>query len=81
MAKFKITKAGAVDLKLYLLIVTNDSPGIIATSHIWGYFADTKGRRLVLLVSLVLGFTTGLLSALAPNWIVLSGFKLVSASA
>ncbi|KAG7310169.1 hypothetical protein JYU34_004721 [Plutella xylostella] len=55
--------------------------GIIATSHIWGYFADTKGRRLVLLVSLVLGFTTGLLSALAPNWIVLSGFKLVSASA
>ncbi|XP_059054635.1 synaptic vesicle glycoprotein 2B-like [Achroia grisella] len=55
--------------------------GIIATSHIWGYLADTRGRKKVLCTSMFLGFITGALAALSPNWIVFSVLKLCSSSA
>lgn len=55
--------------------------GIIASSHIWGYLADTRGRRKILQFSLILGFATGALSALSPHWLVLCAFKIVSSGA
>ncbi|XP_031762918.2 putative transporter svop-1 isoform X1 [Galleria mellonella] len=55
--------------------------GIIATSHIWGYLADTRGRKKVLCFSMFLGFVTGAMAALSPNWIVFSVLKLCASSA
>ncbi|CAG9787473.1 unnamed protein product [Diatraea saccharalis] len=55
--------------------------GVIATSHFWGYLADTRGRRKVLCFSMTLGFFTGGLAALSPDWITFSIFKFMSSSA
>ncbi|XP_075976085.1 putative transporter svop-1 [Anticarsia gemmatalis] len=52
--------------------------GIIATSHVWGYLADTKGRRKILIVSTSMGYIASTLAAFSPNWIVLSLLKLVA---
>ncbi|KAM3956314.1 synaptic vesicle glycoprotein 2B-like [Aphomia sociella] len=55
--------------------------GIVATSHIWGYLADTRGRKKILWISMILGYVTGTLAAFSPNWIVFSVLKLFSSSA
>ncbi|XP_072949761.1 synaptic vesicle glycoprotein 2B-like [Epargyreus clarus] len=55
--------------------------GIIATSHFWGYLADTRGRKRVLSWSLTLGFVTGASATFSPNWIVFSILKFMSSSA
>ncbi|XP_023940976.1 putative transporter svop-1 [Bicyclus anynana] len=55
--------------------------GIIATSHFWGYLADTRGRRKILSLCMVLAFVTGGATALSPNWIVFSVLKFLSSSA
>ncbi|XP_013192864.1 synaptic vesicle glycoprotein 2B [Amyelois transitella] len=55
--------------------------GIIATSHIWGYLADTRGRKKILRYSMMLGFCAGAAATLSPNWIVFSVLKLMSSSA
>ncbi|XP_053605789.1 synaptic vesicle glycoprotein 2B-like [Plodia interpunctella] len=55
--------------------------GIIAFSHIWGYLADTRGRKKILVYSMMLGFFTGALATLSPNWIVYCILKLLSSSA
>ncbi|XP_041968074.1 synaptic vesicle glycoprotein 2B-like [Aricia agestis] len=55
--------------------------GIIATSHIWGYLADTRGRTTVLAWCMTLSFIFGSLNTLAPNWIVFSVLKFFSSCA
>lgn len=52
--------------------------GILATSHVWGYLADMRGRRKILQLSLVLGFVTGALAAFSPHWIVFCVLKFLS---
>ncbi|CAH2040144.1 unnamed protein product, partial [Iphiclides podalirius] len=52
--------------------------GIIVSSHFWGYMADTKGRRRILCWCLSLGFCTGALATLSPNWIVFTLLKFAS---
>ncbi|XP_028168657.1 synaptic vesicle glycoprotein 2B-like isoform X2 [Ostrinia furnacalis] len=52
--------------------------GIIATSHIWGYLADTRGRKKVLCFSMTLSFVAGAASAFSPDWITFSILKLLS---
>ncbi|XP_048001441.1 synaptic vesicle glycoprotein 2B-like isoform X3 [Leguminivora glycinivorella] len=52
--------------------------GILATSHVWGYLADMRGRRKILQLSLVLGFITGALAAFSPHWIVFCILKFLS---
>ncbi|CAK1543777.1 unnamed protein product [Leptosia nina] len=54
--------------------------GIIATSHIWGYLADTQGRRKALLWSMVLGYCAGFLATFSPNWIVFAVLKFASSA-
>lgn len=54
--------------------------GVIATSHIWGYLADTRGRRPILAISLLLAFGVALLAAFSPNWICLCVLKVISCS-
>ncbi|XP_034828784.2 putative transporter svop-1 isoform X2 [Maniola hyperantus] len=55
--------------------------GIIATSHFWGYLADTKGRRKILALCMILAFLAGGASALSPDWIVFSVLKFLSSAA
>jgi len=44
--------------------------GIIASSHLSGFLADTKGRRLVIMLSLLLSFGCTLISSFVNNfWI------------
>lgn len=46
--------------------------GMIVSSHLWGFLADTKGRRRVIRPTLLIGFAVTLLSSFATNyWIML----------
>lgn len=54
------------------------SVGIIVSSHFWGFLADTKGRKAVILPTLVLSFFFSLLSSLATSFIVLVVFRFLS---
>lgn len=54
--------------------------GTIAMSHVWGYLADTRGRRTILIVSMTITYIAGTLAAFSPNWIVLGFLKLLSSA-
>lgn len=44
--------------------------GIIASSHLWGYLADVKGRRIVIIISLLVSFIFTIISSFVNNfWI------------
>ncbi|KAI8120333.1 Synaptic vesicle glycoprotein 2B [Lucilia cuprina] len=46
--------------------------GMIISSHLWGFLADTKGRRRVIRPTLIIGFVVTLFSSFATNfWIML----------
>ena len=45
--------------------------GIVLTSHIWGFFADTRGRRKVLLVSTLLTFIFGAASSFVNSGLMM----------
>ncbi|XP_028895806.2 synaptic vesicle glycoprotein 2A isoform X2 [Zeugodacus cucurbitae] len=58
--------------------------GIIASSHLWGFLADTKGRRKVMRPTLLATFAVTILSSFAINfWVIVllrffNGFFLAS---
>ncbi|XP_045535205.1 putative transporter svop-1 isoform X1 [Papilio machaon] len=60
------------------LIAGTPLVGIIASSHFWGYLADTQGRRKILCVSLMVGFCAGFVATFSPNWIVYMLLKFAS---
>ncbi|XP_038221640.1 putative transporter svop-1 [Zerene cesonia] len=80
-----LVPASACELKTTVyqqgLIAGTPLLGIIASSQIWGYLADTRGRRKILLWSLALGFCAGFLATISPNWIALSVLKFLSSTA
>lgn len=45
--------------------------GIVVSSHLWGFLADTSGRRRVLVISMAGSFCFALLSAFSINIIML----------
>ncbi|XP_028026091.1 putative transporter svop-1 [Bombyx mandarina] len=55
--------------------------GVIMTSHIWGYLADTRGRRKILSICMSIGFIAGSIAAFSPDWISFSVFKFTSSAA
>lgn len=61
--------------------------GIISSSHIWGFLADTIGRRKVIRPTLIACYFATVLSSLAPNYTILlilryvNGFLLSAGSA
>ncbi|XP_069704226.1 synaptic vesicle glycoprotein 2B-like [Periplaneta americana] len=42
--------------------------GMISSSHLWGYLADTQGRRKMLILSLFLDAICAVLSSIAPTF-------------
>ncbi|XP_047100681.1 synaptic vesicle glycoprotein 2A-like [Schistocerca piceifrons] len=52
--------------------------GMIVSSHLWGYAADTWGRHVVLSLTLGLNFVCSVLSGLMPSLALLIVFRLLS---
>lgn len=50
--------------------------GFIASSHFWGFLADTTGRKRVTAVGLLGGFACTILSSFANSFGVLLTFRL-----
>uniref|UniRef100_A0A182W4A7 Major facilitator superfamily (MFS) profile domain-containing protein n=1 Tax=Anopheles minimus TaxID=112268 RepID=A0A182W4A7_9DIPT len=45
--------------------------GIIFSSHLWGFLADTRGRRAIIMPTLFLAFASSALSSLTTNfWLI-----------
>lgn len=44
--------------------------GIICSSHLWGYLADTQGRRCVIMPTLLVAFLLTCAASLAQNFYV-----------
>ncbi|KAI5635150.1 peroxidase domain-containing protein [Phthorimaea operculella] len=55
--------------------------GILAASNVWGYFADTRGRRKILFTAMIMGFIAGSAATFSPNWIVFCILKFLAAAA
>ncbi|XP_050076074.1 synaptic vesicle glycoprotein 2B-like [Anopheles maculipalpis] len=61
--------------------------GIICSSHLWGFLADTRGRRAIIMPTLFLAFASSALSSLTTNfWLItvmrfLTGFFISGPSA
>nr|XP_022908028.1 synaptic vesicle glycoprotein 2B-like [Onthophagus taurus] len=76
-----------LDLFLKSVLASISFLGVVLSSHLWGFLADTKGRRKVLLLSMIVGFLSSLASSIAPNaelFIILrfiNGFFIGGASA
>uniref|UniRef100_A0A8D8DEF6 Synaptic vesicle 2-related protein n=1 Tax=Culex pipiens TaxID=7175 RepID=A0A8D8DEF6_CULPI len=51
--------------------------GIILTSHLWGYLADTKGRKNVIILSLALTTVCSLASSLASDFATIVVLRLL----
>ncbi|GJQ73922.1 hypothetical protein Trydic_g18856 [Trypoxylus dichotomus] len=91
MGMMFIIPAAVCDLELDLtakgVLASISFLGVVSSSHLWGFLADTKGRRNVLLISMILGFLTSLLSSIAPSaWLFIlvryfNGFFIGGASA
>jgi len=47
------------------------SIGIIVSSHLWGFAADYKGRKVIIVPTLMLSFLSTFFSSLATNFTVL----------
>ncbi|XP_055912649.1 synaptic vesicle glycoprotein 2B-like isoform X2 [Eupeodes corollae] len=52
--------------------------GIILSSHLWGFLADTKGRRKVILPTLLMAFVFTVLSSFSHTFWVLVLLRLVN---
>lgn len=52
--------------------------GIILSSHLWGFLADTKGRRKVILPTLLIAFVFTVLSSFSYTFWVLVFLRLVN---
>ncbi|KAL4702821.1 hypothetical protein ACJJTC_003979 [Scirpophaga incertulas] len=51
---------------------------MILTSYFWGYLADTRGRRPVMLVTMILSILFSLLNSFSPNLIVFAILSFIS---
>ncbi|XP_037921735.1 synaptic vesicle glycoprotein 2B-like isoform X2 [Hermetia illucens] len=52
--------------------------GIITSSHLWGFLADTKGRRRIILPTLIIAFTFTLISSFLNNFWSLVIFRYLN---
>lgn len=70
MCMMFIIPAAQCDLNLTLstkgILSSVSFCGVVAGSYIWGYIADTHGRRTTVIISLLAGTITTLLCTLVP---------------
>nr|CAD7611068.1 unnamed protein product [Timema genevievae] len=54
------------------------SGGMVASSHLWGYLADTRGRRKVLIVTLLLDFLCAIAGSFAHTFWLFVVFRFLN---
>ncbi|CAG4946254.1 unnamed protein product [Colias eurytheme] len=78
-----VVDAAACDLELTIqqvgLLVSSPLVGILF-AYPWGYLADTRGRRLAILISTSVGFVFSFLSSFAINWQMMLAAKVIGSS-
>lgn len=52
--------------------------GIICSSHVWGYLADTKGRRCIIQPTLLIAFILSVLSTLTNNFYMMASMRFLN---
>lgn len=52
--------------------------GIICSSHLWGYFADTTGRKCVIQPTLMIAFALSVLSTFTNNFYVIVTLRFLN---
>ncbi|XP_055586739.1 putative transporter SVOPL [Uranotaenia lowii] len=52
--------------------------GIIISSHMWGFLADTQGRRKVMIPTLLMAATSTIISSFMPNFWSITFFRLLT---
>lgn len=79
-----VVAAAVCDLQLTMhqraLLTAMPLLGVVAGAQFWGYVADTKGRKLSLVLSMSIGFVFAALSSFSPNWQVMAVLKLISST-
>ncbi|XP_026727173.1 solute carrier family 22 member 6-like [Trichoplusia ni] len=61
------------------LLAAGPVVGSLLGGILWGYQADTRGRRKMLLVSLCGGIIVNLIASISVNWIMLMIFQFIAA--
>ncbi|XP_026330339.1 synaptic vesicle glycoprotein 2C-like isoform X2 [Hyposmocoma kahamanoa] len=79
-----VVAAAVCDLELTMqqraLLTAMPLVGVVTGAQLWGYVADTKGRRLTLMLSMSVGFVFAALSSFAPDWRSMAVLKLISST-
>lgn len=52
--------------------------GIITTSHLWGFLADTKGRRRVIQPALIVAFLLTVCSSFTKDFYLLAALRFLN---
>lgn len=52
--------------------------GVFCSSHLWGYLADTKGRRRIIQPTIMISFLFSLCSSFATNFYMLVIFRFLN---
>ncbi|XP_036319459.1 synaptic vesicle glycoprotein 2B-like [Rhagoletis pomonella] len=52
--------------------------GVIASSHFWGFLADTTGRKRIMQPALLLGYIATICSSLSPNFITFAILRFLN---
>lgn len=52
--------------------------GTICSSHLWGFLADTKGRRCVILPTLCITFVLGVCASFASDFHTLASLRFLT---
>nr|CAD7434807.1 unnamed protein product [Timema monikensis] len=55
-----------------------DREGMVASSHLWGYLADTRGRRKVLIATLLLDFLCAIVGSFAHTFWLFVVFRFLN---
>ncbi|RVE43384.1 hypothetical protein evm_011969 [Chilo suppressalis] len=78
-----VLAAASCDLELGIVesgaLASAPFAGVIF-AFLWGYYADTRGRRRAILLSSSVGFIMAALSSLAPCWQAMLALKLIGCS-
>lgn len=71
MGMMFVVPAAQCDLHLSLgekgLLSAISFLGVVSSSHLWGFIADTRGRRIVLLISMISSFLTTSVASFIPQ--------------
>lgn len=49
--------------------------GMICSSHLWGFLADTQGRRRVIIPTLFIAFVLSVMSSVTDNFYLFATFR------